>query len=224
LEQAIRALGDAKTLDPSLTLDPDAEAHRVAADALVAKGKQLARAGHLDEAIRAFGDAKTLDPSLTLDPDAEAHRVAVGAAAEALVTKGQQLAIEGKVQEGLAAYAEARKLDPTAITPAALNGLCWNGSLANHADAVMESCEAAVLQEPENGGSRDSRGLARALTGNWQGAMEDFKFFLEWEKKEPGSDPDRRKRQVEKRVHWIAELGAGRNPFDAAVLQELRKE
>jgi hypothetical protein len=27
--------------------------------------------------------------------------------------------------------------------------------------------------------------------------MEDFKFFLDWAKKEPGSDPDQRKREVE---------------------------
>jgi tetratricopeptide (TPR) repeat protein len=178
----------------------------------------------LEQAVRAFGDAKAFDPSLALDPETEAHRLAAGVAAEELVTKGQRLASEGKVQEALAAYAEARKLDPAAITAEVLNNLCWNGSLAGHADQMMASCDEAVSLEPEDGGIRDSRGLARALIGNRQGAIEDFKFLIEWAKKNEGSDPDERKREVQERERWIADIEAGRNPLDATTLEALRKE
>jgi WD40 repeat protein/tetratricopeptide (TPR) repeat protein len=221
LDLAVRALGDANTLDPSSPLDPDATARRLRAEALVAEGRRLASGGQAEQAMRTFQEAKTLDPSLPLDPECEAQRLAAGAAAEGLVEKGQQLAIEGKVQEALAAYAEARKVDPAAVTALALNALCWNGSLAGHANAVMQSCEAAVAREPKDGEIRDSRGLARALTGNRQGAIEDFEFFI-WAKKEP-SDPGLRKRE-EERGRWIIDLAAGRNPFDANILQELRNE
>jgi Flp pilus assembly protein TadD len=38
----------------------------------------------------------------------------------------------------------------------------------------MSACEKAVALAPKNGEFRDSRGIARALTGNKQGAIEDF--------------------------------------------------
>jgi WD40 repeat protein/tetratricopeptide (TPR) repeat protein len=225
MERAIGTFRDAKSVNPSLEIDPDAEAHRLRAEALVAQGQRLAKGGQVEEAVRTFVEAKTLDPSLPLDPDAEAHRLGAAVAARGFVAKGLQLADEGKVQAALTAFAEAKKLDPAAITAVALNNLCWKGAVVGQPDAVMESCEAAVSQEPNDGGKRDSRALARALAGNRQGAIEDFKFFIDWVKKEPDFDADYRERLVQERVRWIAELGAGRNPFDdAAVLQELRKE
>jgi hypothetical protein len=73
--------------------------------------------------------------------------------------------------------------------------------------------------EPNHGGIRDSRGLARALTGDYAGAIEDFKFFVEWSKK-PGSFAP----NVPWREAWIAELETGRNPFDKVTLEALRNE
>jgi tetratricopeptide (TPR) repeat protein len=230
LDEAVDTLGAAKTLDPSLALDPGVESRRLRAVALVAQGERLAKRGQVEEAVRAFGEAKTLGLSRTLDPETEARQLAAGALAEAQVAKGKKLAGEGKVQEALTAYAEAGKLDPTAISAEALTTLCWDGTVAGHPEAVMESCEAAVLQEPQNGAKRDSRGLARALAGNQQGAIEDFKFFIEWAriaewaKKDQRFDPDELKRFVQDRMQWIADLEAGKNPFNAAVLKELQNE
>jgi hypothetical protein len=61
---------------------------------------------------------------------------------------------------------------------------------------------------------RDSRGLARALTGAYGGAIEDFKFLVEWSRKSDLFNLLGSKRQA-----WIAELEKGRNPFDAATLE-----
>ena len=38
----------------------------------------------------------------------------------------------------------------------------------------MAACEQAVELEPDHGGYRDSHGLARALTGDYPGAIVDF--------------------------------------------------
>ncbi|NIO70145.1 MAG: hypothetical protein GTN71_14240, partial [Anaerolineae bacterium] len=51
------------------------------------------------------------------------------------------------------------------------------------------------------------------------GAIEDFEFYVEWSK-----ENDRYEQRGTKREAWIAELEAGRNPFDEATLEELRNE
>src|SRR5262249_20474984 len=144
-------------------------------------------------------------------------------AVPSLVEKGMDLAREGKISESLAAYAEAKKLDPAVrISAGSLNDLCWNGSLAGQAAEVLESCQQAVSLDPQNGEIRDSRGLARALTGDSTGAIEDFKFFVDWTEKDQQSERTRSRGQ--QRERWVAELQAGRNPFDAATLEALRKQ
>ena len=85
----------------------------------------------------------------------------------------------------------------------------------------MPACERAVELSPDDQKNyyRDSRGIARALTGNLAGASEDFRFYLEWAPAHEQSEA-----QISKRQHWLRELEAGRNPFDAATLEALRKD
>jgi hypothetical protein len=97
------------------------------------------------------------------------------------------------------------------------NQLCWEGSLAGHAAAVLPACERAVALEPDNGAFRDSRGLARALTGNAAGAAEDFRVFAEW-----GQAHHRSAEAVALRRNWIERLEAGDDPF-ASALDALRR-
>jgi hypothetical protein len=42
----------------------------------------------------------------------------------------------------------------------------------------MGACEKAMVLDPENPDFHDSRGLARALSGNVSGAVDDFQFFM----------------------------------------------
>jgi tetratricopeptide (TPR) repeat protein len=118
---------------------------------------------------------------------------------------------------GDAAYAVTQDVRLATMThaPGPANYLCWEGSLAGFADFIIKACELAVRLAPDNGGFRDSRGLARALTGDLQGAIEDFRFFLEWGS---GREPEK---ELDRRRAWIAELEAGRNPFDRATLESL---
>ncbi|MDJ0689527.1 MAG: hypothetical protein QNJ41_13555 [Xenococcaceae cyanobacterium MO_188.B32] len=65
-------------------------------------------------------------------------------------------------------------------------------------------------------GSLDSRGLARALTGNIQGAIDDFQEYVK--------SPHRAERYKSKRQQWIEALKKGENPFTDEVLEDLKNE
>lgn len=136
-------------------------------------------------------------------------------AASDLVEKGEKLVKEGKVKDALAAYQEAQRLKPTWKIPAySWNTLCWYGSLHGHAAEVMPACEKAVALV-KTGNYWGSRGLAKALTGDKQGAIEDFQASIKsnywdevWEKQAQG---------------WIVALKAGKNPFTPKEIERLLK-
>jgi hypothetical protein len=78
-----------------------------------------------------------------------------------------------------------------------------------------------VATDESMGLYRDSRGLALALIEDYEGAIEDFEFYMQWSRQYPGYrvDQGRLKRQA-----WIKALEEGRNPFDEAMLEALRNE
>ena len=77
----------------------------------------------------------------------------------------------------------------------------------------MFACEKAVALSPKDGLVFESRGLARALTGDIEGAIADFQVYVEWTSNE---------KNKAQRQEWIKALQAGENPFTDEVLQELR--
>jgi hypothetical protein len=91
--------------------------------------------------------------------------------------------------------------------------------LAND-ENVYTTCEEIVSLKPENGLYRDTRGLNRALRGDYDGAIEDFEAFVAWAEKEIPDETNK----IEKRKAWIEALRRGKNPFDEATLAELRRE
>ncbi len=131
--------------------------------------------------------------------------------------RGNAYADQGDYEQATADYTKAIELNPQDVDT--WNNLCWTGSLAGVAAEVLDACEQAVKLAPDDGWKYDNRGLARALTGDYQGAIEDFKFFVEWSKQN-----DLYEQYGHKREAWIAELEAGHNPFDEATLEALRKE
>ncbi len=96
------------------------------------------------------------------------------------------------------------------------NNLCWYGSLLGNVTAVMPSCERAVALQPDIPAYRDSHGVARALVGDYRGAIEDFQAYLAAIKAMGLED--------ERRDFWVSELEAGRNPFDEPTLEALLGE
>jgi hypothetical protein len=73
----------------------------------------------------------------------------------------------------------------------------------------------------------DSRGLNRALNGNYDGAIEDFQFFVDQlQDIEPDNEAQANAlaKAIAKRKTWIVSLEAGENPFDEETLEALRNE
>lgn len=99
----------------------------------------------------------------------------------------------------------------------AYNSLCWYGSLLGDARNVLSACEQGVNIEPNSPHVRDSRGLARALTGDYEGAILDFQFFVDQARMDASIAPA----EARERIRWISALKKGVDPFNAAELQKL---
>jgi WD40 repeat protein len=175
--------------------------------------KKLLISEDRDGAVALLQRVLKLDPSVELDPERKVKQLE----AEILVEKGRLIAKQGKINEAVKDYQKAQKLDPTLkISAGDWNDLCWYGSLYCYAAEVMPFCEQAVALDLSNSNRyRDSRGLARALTKDFKGAIEDFEAFLEWTNK----NEEKLQRQV-----WINALRAGENPFTPELKKELLKE
>lgn len=125
--------------------------------------------------------------------------------------EGVELARQGKIQDALAAYTKAETGDmKITISTSQWNTLCWQGSLRGYASDVMSACEKGVALSPEDGNMRDSRGIARVLTGDFEGAISDFEAYVAY----TSSEEYRTLRQ-----EWIDALRAGENPLTPEVLK-----
>jgi hypothetical protein len=127
-------------------------------------------------------------------------------------------------QEALDLLGQAKAYDSLFVStmkkikdPDSLNSLCWDGSVNGFAEQVIEYCERAVAFNASDPVIRDSRGLARALTGDYAGAIDDFQFFVDH-----GADRGLNESLIQQRRGWIADLKAGINPFTPDVLEELK--
>jgi hypothetical protein len=137
-----------------------------------------------------------------------------------LLQETEELTKQGKITSALETLTKIQRLEPAVeIYVSTLDRLCWFGSLWNVATEVMHTCEKAVELSPANGRVRQGRGLARALMGNFAGAVEDFNMYLEWAPKNNESMED-----ISLRQQWTEALKAHRNPFDAETLQKLRSQ
>ena len=213
VKAAIVKFRQALTWNPNLRLEPETRAQALAnqgeAIRLVDEGKDLGQKGNFEESLNRFQAASRLDPSLKLDPESEAKKLT----SLSLISQMESFSTERKSQEAIAAYTKAIALDPTVeISSDSLNSLCWDGSLSGFAKEVLPICQKAVALAPKDAHSRDSRGLARALTGDIKGAIEDFQVFI------AQTINNQKKSQ---RQRWVKALSAGRNPFTPEELKSL---
>jgi tetratricopeptide (TPR) repeat protein len=209
LKDAVATFRQALKWNPNLTLNPDAKAQQLAeVSDLVKQGEEAVDKGNIETAIAAFQKALKLDPSLDFKPTTKV--------ASLLMTRVEKLLREKQFKEASAAYTEAQKLDASVdISADSWNNLCWVGSLQGYAKQIMFACEKAVALAPDNGNNRDSRGVARALTGNTKGAIEDFQAFI-------AKTED--KKLKAQRQRWVNALRAGKNPFTPEEIKSLLKQ
>jgi WD40 repeat protein len=181
-------------------------------------GKDLAAAGDIKAGIGVLQRARALDSNLDFDPEREARH----AAAQSLARQGQAASGEGNISEALDLYARALEVGVDSdVSPESWNSLCWSGSLNGFAQAVMHACGNAVklASDEEKPFFQDSRGVARALTGDSKGAMEDFESFATWTHGHPEYGAHGQRRE-----EWIRQLARGVNPFDSLTIDQLRRE
>lgn len=214
IEAAAAEFEKALKLDRELNFDPRAEAEKLAAQVFVSKGDDLAGQGEMEAAIAEFEKAMELDDTLYIKPETRAVRLA----AERLVSHGEELAREGDIEASAAAFGKAELLG-LEIPASARNTLCRFGSLHGHAfwvvnDACAKAAESAETED-ELAVCRDSRGLARALNGDKQGAIMDFRFVAEKSNDVTISTL---------RWKWVRLLEQGKDPFTEETLEELRDE
>ncbi|MBZ0288752.1 MAG: WD40 repeat domain-containing protein, partial [Anaerolineae bacterium] len=116
-------------------------------------------------------------------------------------------------------YAQAAEWAVGSGAAGSSNDVCWFGSLNGFAEIVMPACEYAAENAPANANYLDSRGLARALTGDAEGAIADFQAFVDWTQVYGNYDT-----LGTQRLTWITRLTAGDDPFDEATLAELKAQ
>ena len=122
-------------------------------------------------------------------------------------------------------YAEAMKqvdkvlgLDPEVDFYFQVNELCWDGTLNGQASRVLRACDIAVERSRgrKNGWMmRDNRGIARALTNNAAGAIEDFEYAIHNVDSIDSAD------FKVTRQSWVDALKAGNHPFSEELLNSL---
>src|SRR5207253_11372560 len=116
-----------------------------------------------------------------------------------------------RIAEELAESNRGSALDSTlGLWPRVLVTVCWNGALAGQATAVLAVCDRAVDRTPSDDEDyesvRRSRGVVRALTGNFDGAATDL------EASDPSADV------ISTAGRWNEALLQGSNIFATAVV------
>ena len=135
-------------------------------------------------------------------------------AAIAALNEGERLANEGRVAEAIEAFDNAQALDlRLVVSSQTWNKACWAGALWGYPAEAMEACDKAVTLSGRPP-MRFGRGVARALTGDIDGAIEDLEAYIS-----PGENWRPSDRQRAQPLEWIAALRRGENPFTPAWLR-----
>jgi hypothetical protein len=170
--------------------------------------------GGLQAAQDNFVKKLPLDPALTSELQASLKTFPP----EDIARATAQRVDKGEVDPAVEMYQAMRALGKAEqVSAQTWNEICWYGSLWNQAAKVLDICDLAVTLSTYDPGVRDSRGLALALTGNTNEAIQDFQALLDWCKRYGCSDTT-----VSQREQWISIMKSGKNPFDEQTLQSLR--
>ena len=139
-------------------------------------------------------------------------------AAAVALSQGISWVRKGRIQEAQEAFKQAQIFDDSLRNSAEFwNSICWVGCLYGYAKAVLRYGEKAVTLDPDYKGYQDSRGLARVLTGDLVGALEDFQAAVNSGALDYSNDAKQR------RLRWIEALKSGNYPLTPEELEELRQ-
>jgi hypothetical protein len=153
------------------------------------------------------------------EPAVEARVSRTVGNAIALAARADTLARAYRIASAIATIDSALATDSSRVRNFELNSVCWYGALRDLATRVLPYCERAVRLDPSRTGIMDSRGVARALSGNVPGAIQDFRAYA--------ADMANSAASRNVRRGWADALQAGTPPqqiFTEAVRTELLKQ
>ncbi|RKZ90371.1 MAG: hypothetical protein DRR19_10270 [Candidatus Parabeggiatoa sp. nov. 1] len=215
IDEAIALFEQARKLEYCHKFNPKKISQLIYVNTLFETGEKFARTGHIEEALAQFKQAQALVYYFAPKNN------------DQYLEKREILAIQEKREKIIASFPQQQgKIDPEFEFIASLlkrkqetsATICRYGSLYGYAAKVIEFCDKAVaLATKGDCHIRDSRALARALTGNIKGAIKDFQSFVASD----CEDDDESKKQ---RQRWIEVLRRGENPFTPEELERLRSE
>jgi WD40 repeat protein len=223
LQGSIKDFQQAQQLDAKVDFEPDTEgvqnnptetAKKLVAASWISKGTEKANQGDLQGSIKDFQQAQQLEDTEGVQNNLT--ETAKKLVAEFWIKKAEEYLKQKNFNQAVTIYTDIAKLQPPPETLAySWGSLCWDGSLQGFAkNVVNDACKKAVSLTPTDDNIRDSRGLARALTGDSKGAISDFEAFIK-------STQDAV--QKKQRQNWVKELKAGKNPFTQEELEKLRQ-
>jgi len=148
--------------------------------------------------------------------------------AAVVLSQGIDACKRGNVLAAMQAYKNAQLIDTCLEIDATIwDLLSWVGALHNQAADILYASEKATHAKPDSPNYRDTRGLVRALTGDPQGAIEDFQSVLDQlgdNKRYKGPYRSIGFEDAQQRREWLKALRLGENPFTPEVLETLRKQ
>ncbi len=161
-----------------------------------------------------------------------------GADAGALLTQGYLSAIQHDQSSADQAFMQATQKALASEDINIENSVCWFGSLNGSAKIVMPACDDMVENTARDDTNlsyfRDSRAVARALIGDYEGAIEDEEAFVKYyeARVKPFQDAGEQYQEIatacqkfiDNRKDWIEKFKQAVNPFDDATLEDLRFE
>ena len=168
----------------------------------------------LSMAKQKLNEAKKLNQNLDIEEDKQEI-------AQALIERGVNLVQADKIEQALIAYKTAEEFYPELkIDSESWLTLCLRGTLNKQVNDVLFACENAVKTSTEKDEielAKGVRGIAKALTGNFDDAIKDLEILI--------SNPNILDYELKTKFkQWIETLKKGENPFTDEVLEELKNE
>ena len=173
-------------------------------DVFARQGKSI-RAKELWEQSIEWGDQSAFDLN------ERSENLARG---QILLAEGIDSAKRGEIAQATDLFNKSVSLDAEGISAYEWRDLCWHGSSFQQVERVLLACKKAIALEPNTPFDVESLGLAYALIGEKQKAIDNFDILTKWINK--GARRDRA-------LTWIAALKTGADPFTPEALASLRE-
>lgn len=191
---------------------PDGVAREVVGNKLVSQGRIL-------EALEYYRESARLSLEQDLTQNFSLDERATELVVKQLFNNASDDVESGDISSALNSLNTIERIAPNQITPGSIGWVtvCYSAGLnggASH-EGILPRCNEVVNTSTGDNLilAHDSRGLIRAMTGDFEGAIEDFSFFVE-----QVNDPSLRQR----RQRWIDELQQNRYPFTEEDIQSVR--